>query len=208
MKNLSAKQEKKRKIVIFGGSFNPAAKHHRQIAERLTELFDLVMIVPCGPRSDKVSVDGSLLNHRQEMVRLNFSDLPKIQFDFYDLEHGVYTPTYLLHQKYQAQFPDAQIWYAVGGDIIIGGGKKQSEIHRVWHQGEKVWQELNFFIIFRPGYNIHPEDMPPFSELLVIEDIVGTGSMIRHFISEGKPVNNLVLPEVLKYIKQNRLYEK
>ena len=42
-----------KKIGIFGGSFNPPGKHHRDIVEKLSDFFDEIIIVPCGGRPDK-----------------------------------------------------------------------------------------------------------------------------------------------------------
>lgn len=208
MNNSFFGEHKGRNVVVYGGSFNPPAKHHLQIVETLIRLFDVVLIVPCGPRKDKASVDSSLLEHRKKMVELNFSNLEKIQFDFQDLDKGVYTPTYFLYQRYLTQFPDDTIWFAVGSDIIYGGRNRQSEIHRIWHEGERIWNELNYFIIFRPGYNISPSDMPPSSKVIVIEDLVGHSSAVRYLIANGQSIDHLVLPQIVSYIMNNHLYEK
>jgi nicotinic acid mononucleotide adenylyltransferase len=42
-----------KRIVIFGGSFNPPGLHHRKLAMALAERFDQVIILPCGSRPDK-----------------------------------------------------------------------------------------------------------------------------------------------------------
>jgi nicotinate (nicotinamide) nucleotide adenylyltransferase len=196
------------RIAIFGGSFNPPGMQHCQIAEKLVQKFDLVVVTPCGIRSDKASTNVILLEHRREMVKLAFGEFfeGKMEIDFYDLENNIFTPTYLLESRYQNRFPDSQIWHVVGGDIIAGGRDKNSEIHWVWQQGEKIWQEFHFVIIVRPGYQLASEDMPPLSELIEIKNLFGSGTMIREHTQKGEPIDELAVPKVKDYIFRNKLY--
>lgn len=196
------------KIAIFGGSFNPVGKHHRQIAEKLIQLFDLVVVVPCGIRSDKSSVSAVSLNHRKELVKRGFAKLPKIELDFFDLDNNTYTPTYLLDERYKEQFPNQQIWHIVGGDIITGGREQKSEIHRVWQQGPQIWQELKFLVLTRPGYLVEKEDLPPQAQVLQIDSLFGSGSLIRERIAKDEPIDDLVTSYVEDYIKEFKLYQK
>lgn len=195
-------------IAIYGGSFNPPGNNHRQIVERLAGQFDKVIIVPCGHRKDKASVGDVDLIHRKNLVRLAFSGIDKVEFDFFDLDKQIFTPTHLLDERYKKSFPDAQIWHVVGGDIIAGGRDKNSQIHRVWQRAEEVWQNLNFLVVIRPGYETKNNDLPPFSRVVEIEGIFGSGTMVRQAVREGKPIGHLVCPEVEKHIKENNLYKK
>ncbi|MFH1187951.1 MAG: NAD(+) synthase [bacterium] len=144
----------KKRIAIFGGSFNPPCIHHIQIAKKLTEYFDKVVIAPCGTRKDKPSANIVDIKHRMEMAKLAFSGLRRVEFDFYDLENNVYTPAYYLQQRYEKTYPNDEIWHAIGTDLIKGGKEQQSEIHRNWILGGVIWQTLNWVAIIRPGYEI------------------------------------------------------
>jgi len=194
------------KIAIFGGSFNPPCNHHLQIIARLIHRFDKIIVFPCGLRQDKPSANVVAEENRMAMARIAFESIPRIQLDCFDLENKVYTPTYYLQQRYENLFPEAQIWHIVGGDIIIGGKSNQSEIHRVWHRGYEIWQNLNFTVIVRPDYDVAPEDLPPHSELIEIKYIHGSGTMVRSRIANGESVDELVPSNVIKYIQEHRLY--
>lgn len=207
MKRFMLSQYKpKERIVIFGGSFNPSGKNHIQIAKRLSESFNKVIIVPCGERSDKPSANIIPIVYRKEMIKMAFEGMAKVEIDLYDLENNVYTPTYLLQERYAKLFPNAEIWHFVGGDIVTGGRNEKSEIHHVWEKGNEIWQNLNFLVIHRPGYKVEPEDMPPFSEFIEIKNFYGSGTMIRKRIKAGEPINDLVIPEIAEYIKKHKLY--
>lgn len=194
------------KMAIFGGSFNPPCNHHLHIIERLIHRFDRIIVVPCGRRQDKPSANILAEEHKIEMVKMVFEGLPKVQLDCFDLINQVYTPTYYLQKRYESLFPEAQIWHIVGGDIVTGGRRKDSEIHRVWHQGNEIWQNLNFTVIARPDYDIGTEDLPPHSELIEITGIYGSGTLVRSRISCGEPIDGLVPSNVINYIKKHKLY--
>jgi len=207
MKKIHSWGVRKKRISIFGGSFNPPAKHHIQIAERLIQHFDLVIVFPCGAlRSDKSSINVVSVKHREEMIKMAFGKLSKIQLDLFDLKNDIYTPTYLLHKRFEEKFRGSEIWHVVGGDIITGGRDKNSEIHRIWDYGEEIWHSLNFTVIVRPGYIVETEDMPPSSELIEIQDLFGSGTMIRSRIARGESLDELLIPEIKNYIQKHKLY--
>lgn len=197
-----------KKVAIYGGSFNPPGNNHLKIVKRLASHFDRVVVVPCGHRKDKTSVGDIDLIHRKNLVRLAFSGIDKVEFDFHDLDEQIFTPTHLLDERYKEIFPDAQIWHVIGGDIIAGGRDKNSQIHRVWQRAEDVWQSLNFLVIIRPGYETKDDDLPPFAKVMEIEGIFGSGTMARQAIGDDKSISHLVCQEVERYIKENSLYKK
>jgi NAD+ synthase (glutamine-hydrolysing) len=207
LKRFLLSQDKKKQIGVFGGSFNPVGKHHRQIAEILSKYFDLILIVPCGIRTDKASVSVVSLEHRKELVKIGFEGLEKVEFDFFDLDNDTYTPNYLLDKRYKDRFSNEDVWYIVGGDIITGGRDKKSEIHRVWQHGEEIWEKLKFFVIVRPGYLVEQNDLPPSCKVVEIGQLFGSGSLIRKNLLDGKSIEELVVPKVAEYINQHNLYQ-
>ncbi len=145
------------RIAVFGGSFNPPGRHHRLIAESLAKDFDKVLIVPCGPRPDKATTQDIDLVYRAALVDLAFRDLPKVEIDSSDLEYAIFTRTHELQQRYE---PMGELWHVIGADLAVGGAKGESFIHRVWQDGPRLWQELNFIVVNRPGFDLAPEDYP------------------------------------------------
>ncbi len=202
-----SKDNPKMRIAIYGGSFNPASKHHQEIVEKLGKEFDKVIIVVCGSsRPDKDSVKAVTNDDRAIMANIAFAGFPNTEIDTYDLTHLVYTPTYLLEERYAAKYPDAEIWHVVGSDLVMGGRDKNSEIQRVWQHGDEIWQNLKFYIIIRPGYEIVAGDLPPISKVYEIPEICGSGTMIREMIENHKDARPLVDGAVLEYIYANHLY--
>lgn len=201
-----SRNEAGQRIAIFGGSFNPPGKHHVKIAEILSKNFDLVIVTPCGMRSDKPSANIIDPKHRGEMVKIAFKNLPKVQLDLFDLESDIYTPTYILQKHYEEKFKNAQIWHVVGGDIIHGGHNSNSEIHRIWHNGNDIWQNLNFAVINCQDFVVQKEDMPPSSELIEIDNLYGRGTLVRKRLNANEPIDDLVSAEVESYIYKHKIY--
>lgn len=197
----------KPRIAIYGGSFNPPCMHHRQIVIALLEWFNRVYIVPCGPREDKDSLKTISLEARKEMTRLNFGDLKNATIDLFDLENGIFTPSYDVNERYKNQYQDNEIWHVVGGDLVSGGGKNASEIQQSWKNGEEVWQTLKFVVLVRPGFSLEEKDLPPYSETMEGEDFLGSSTLIRDRIRNGENVKPLLLPEVFEYIETAKLYK-
>lgn len=200
--------KKKQRVIIYGGSFNPPCKHHAQIAETLIKIFDVVVIVPCGRRLDKDSANILTLNHRKELAQIAFGEIPKVKVDYHDMENGVYTPAYYLQERYEELYPNAEIWHEVGTDLVKGGSEENSEIQRDWMHGKVIWKILNWAIIYRPGYEVAKEYMPPNAMFIKIPNIFGSGTMVRDFLAEGKCVNNLITLEIEQYIKKHNFYRK
>ena len=205
----SREPSEKPKIAVYGSGVNPPSKNHEFIVSRLTELFDTVIIVPRGIGT-KPSLTDVAAHHRKAMTLLAFEDInpAKIRFDFYDLENNVFTPTYLLQERYSRQFPGAEVYFAIGGDLVTGGCDGNSEIQREWKRGENVWQDLKFAVISHPGLRVDPVDLPPNSMIVEIKaSIQGRSTLIRERVSRGESIEDLVRPKVALYIKEYKLYE-
>ena len=208
LKSLALSQNISRpRIAVYGGSFNPPCLHHQVIAEKLAAEFDKVIIVPCGDsRSDKDSVKAVSNSDRAIMVNTGFSGLPNSEIDFSDLENNVYTPTYLLEERYANKYPEGEIWHVVGSDLIVGGRDKNSQIQTTWKNGQEVWQNLKFCIIVRPGYELAVNDLPPVSRIYEIPKIYGSGTMVREKIANHEDPDALLDGAIYDYIKAHNLY--
>ena len=199
-------RRRKERVVIVGGSMNPPHIPHQIIAMELTKLFDFVYVIPCGFREDKSTTNETSIHDRMEMAKIAFENIPRVRLYLDDLENNIFTPTYLVQEKYQELHPDAEIWHLIGQDLIAGGCMHNSEIQATWNKGTEIWNNLNFLVIVRPNYDATDDDLPPHSEVIEIEGLVGSGTMIRDRVARGLPIDGLVDPRVIEYIKEHNLY--
>ncbi len=193
----------KKKIALFGGSFNPPGIHHRKIVEGLIANFDEVIIVPCGPRPDKMTTNDIEPIHRAVMCDMTFVNLPKVRVELFDLENGTFTRTHELEKKFSSE---GEIHHVIGTDLTSGGADKKSLIHRVWEHGENLWNNSNFVMVWRDdGTPIENTSYPPRSTLLNL-GIFGQSSEIREKIFRHEPFGDYVVEEVKQYIERYNLY--
>jgi nicotinate (nicotinamide) nucleotide adenylyltransferase len=197
---------KKIRIAVFGGSFNPPGLHHLNIGHNLAKEFDQVMIVPCGLRPDKQSTNNVTSAIRLEMVKLTFSDSSLFAIVTIDLEReSEFMRAYELDQHFRQQYAEAEVWQAVGSDLVKGGSSGESQIQKSWSHGLEIWTTLNFAVITRPGHLLADGDLPPHSQLIELAED-GSSSEIRRRILSGQPIDESVVPRVAQLIRQQGLY--
>lgn len=191
-----------KRLAVFGSSFNPPGQHHCLIAQELARHFDAVIVVPCGPRPDKPTTDDVDPVFRAVMTDLTFSRLANVRVELFDLELSTFTRTHKLQDMYQSE---GEVWHVVGVDLIQGGQRGQSIIHRKWERGEYIWHNLNFAVVTRAGYEFDPADLPPKHKLFDLK-ADGASELIREKIYKRQSITGLVTPVVERYIERYGLY--
>jgi nicotinate (nicotinamide) nucleotide adenylyltransferase len=193
----------RKRIAVFGGTFNPPGNHHRRIAEALSQSFDEVVVVPCGPRPDKDSDDGIDPIYRATLVHIAFRDLPGVRVELFDLENSTFTTTHELATRLQA---DGEVWFVVGTDLLEAREKGASPIRQEWYLGETLWQDGAFVVITRAGWSGTVGDLPPRHELIDLK-LDGSSSEIRERLFKSEDVKGLLSPAVEAYIRRYGLYQ-
>jgi NAD+ kinase len=190
------------RVAIYSGSFNPPALHHQRIVRELAERFDRVLVVPSGVRPDKPSTDRVGRLYRATMADLAFSGIEKVTVELFDLEQPSFTRTHELQKRFEHL---GEIWHVVGTNLIEGGRRGDSVIHRVWSDAGAVWREMNFAVVSRHGGGFTTDDLPPKHELLDL-DLEGSSAEIRARLFRGESVESLLAPDVHAYIERHQLY--
>lgn len=193
---------KKATIALFGGSFNPPGMHHRRIAEELARHFDKVIVIPCGPRPDKLSTNEVTPVHRAAMVDMTFRNLPKVEVDLFDLEGDSFTRTIDLEKKFA---PQGEIWHVVGTDLVRGGAKGNSAIQSSWFNGKELWSKTRFAVLTRMGHEFEHDDLPPHTQIIQMNEH-GSSAAIRNAVYARQSIGHMVSPEVNGYLLRHGLY--
>lgn len=196
----------KKRIAVFGVSADPPAFHHKVIVETLAEqdpFFDRVIVVPCGPRPDKRTVENLDPIHRATMLDMTLRNIRNTRIDLFDLEHATFTRTRELDELYRKE---GELWHVVGADWVVGGARGRSNIHRVWEHGKELWKTLRFAVLTRKGFELSPADLPPHSHV-VRTDIEGSSTDIRSAVWNHESIAGLVMNEVEDYIIGKGIYQ-
>jgi len=193
---------KRKKIALFGMSCNPPGLHHRAIVDKLLKFFDEVVIVPCGPRPDKATVDDIQPLHRAVMADLTFGGMPKVRVDLTDLEKTVFTRTHELYKRYSRE---GEVWLVIGTDLVKGGKNSRSAVQREWESGKELWEKARFAVVMRSGHEIDEGDLPP-NRLLIKPAFDGSSTEIRQKVFNHESIDGLVTSTVKDYIERYGLY--
>lgn len=191
----------KRRIGIFGGSFNPIHNGHVALARQLLRkaALDEVWFVVSPQNPLKAQTD--LLNDqkRLELVRLALEGEPGLVAS--DCEFSLPRPSYtwntLCHLS--QRYPDCEFSLLIGGDNLRC-------FHRWAHADDLM---THYDIIVYPRDNEpHPSStsLPPRVRLVDTPLLDISSTEVRRRISHGEPYRHLVPTKVAEVIEREKLY--
>ena len=194
--------EKKKRIGIYSGSFNPIHLGHTKLAEYLidNELVDEVWFVvsPCNP----LKKQSELLD---EYIRLDMLILAIVKhpnFKASDVEFCMPIPSYSIDtlEYLSIQFADCQFSLIIGSDNAL--------VFDQWKAYTQLLKHYPILVYPRIGYDFDlVADKYPEMKLLdsPLYDISST--QIRNFIAQKKDVSQWLHPSVYQFIIENNLYQ-
>lgn len=192
-----------KRIGLFGGSFDPPHRAHVELARTALQALalDAVRWVPAGQPWQKARAI-SAAPHREAMVRLAIAGEPRFVLDRIELDRA--GPSITLHtvRALQAAEPSTE-W------VLLIGGDQYANLH-TWHGWEELLGRVLLAVAHRPGLHPpvhadvlrHPHRVVPLPML----DISSTD--IRQRVAQGLGVDDLVPPDVARYIEQHGLYRE
>jgi nicotinate-nucleotide adenylyltransferase len=201
-----------RKIVLFGGVFDPVHLGHTAVAASAGEQIgaDKVVFVPAKRSPLKAFCPEAGDEDRLAMLKLAISDNDSFEFSEYELKKQ--GPSYTLEtvRYFQNQLgPHNVLYWLVGSDCL------QDLLH--WYGIADLLDESNLAVMFRGGFK--PPDFSNFETLWgrqriekLQQNVIKTplieisSTDIRKRLSKGHDVSGMVCPEVLRYIREHGLY--
>lgn len=202
----------KRKIALFGGTFDPIHLAHTAVARAAAEHVgaEKVVFIPtkCSPL--KLSLPQAGDKDRLNMIALAVAD-DKI-FDVSDYELKKTAPCFTIETiaHFQSRFEDAELCWLIGADTI-------DELPR-WYRITELIDRCTLCAMFRAGCN--PPDFSEFANIwgksrvrklqaniipTPLLDISSTD--IRQRLAAGKDASEMLHPKVADYIRTRRLYQ-
>lgn len=192
----------KKRIGIFGGTFNPPHIAHKIAAEFCRQELELdkVMFIPSGNHPLKDSIDPE---HRLNMAIAAFSsdanfEVNEIEIKNKDEKSFTVNTLRELKEIYES---DTQFILLIGADNLL-------ELHK-WKDPHRIFELAQVAVMHRPGYEIASADNQFLSKVTSVEiplmEISST--MIRDRVMKGLSVKYLVDPKVEDYIKEKNLYK-
>lgn len=189
----------KKKVGIFGGSFNPVHAGHLMLASWIAQcgLVDNVwlMLSPSNPLKANDSLASD--EHRLRMLQLALGNDPLVKLSTLELE--LPRPSYTINtlRALDRTYPDCEFVLIVGSDNLA--------IFNKWRESETILSDYGLIVYPRPGYPL-PGVLPPGVTAVEAPLLDISSTRIRQCLSRGWNMNFFLPPGVYKYIKENKLY--
>ena len=195
---------KKEKIGLFGGTFNPIHLGHTVIAEWIQNYFSLNKIVFIPNRIHPFSKRQNIISAeiRAEMIKIAINDFPDFEMSTIELKRPGISYTVDTIRAMIAEFPFAEIYYIMGEDNL--------EKFESWKEAVEILN-LAQVVTFRRSntvkdkqLNINTNKMLKLKSPYV--DISSTE--VRNRIKNHWNFQSLLCPDVYQYIVKHNLYKQ
>ena len=206
-------------LGILGGTFDPIHYGHLRPAQEALSALDLgeIRVIPAATPPHRRAPTASAAQ-RLCMAQLAAADFPGFVVDDRELRRGGLSYTVLTLESFRREFGDLPLCLLLGMDAFEG--------IETWHQWSRLPELAHLVVMTRPGWTFPAAAaLPPWARDRVAHDareLIRTAAgrvyfqsvtpqdisatRIREAITRGQPVEGLLPPAVLDYIRQNRLY--
>ncbi|PCR99512.1 nicotinate-nucleotide adenylyltransferase [Lactococcus fujiensis] len=188
---------KRNKIGILGGNFNPIHFAHLMLADQARQSLhlDKVWLMPeyLPPHIDeKATIEA---DHRVKMLALAIQDNPSFQLELGEIEREGKSYTFETMKILTKKYPDTDFYFIIGSDMV--------EYLPKWYKIDELIQMVHF-VAFKRENKATKSPYPVIWIEAPVFPLSSTG--IREMIKNGNEPNYLLPKEVLDYIKKNQLY--
>ncbi len=177
-------------ILVYGGAFNPPTLAHYKIADLLIKKFNCNFIfVPVGGSYNKDNMIS--FEHRFNMTKIIADKLESVVLDIED--NTKFLGTYELLKKLKKI--DNNLYFIMGADNVVN--------INTWINAEKLIKEFKFIVLTRNNIEINLSEIeyPENFEIVNIDFDISSSEFRENSNT------NIIDQDVLKYIKNNNLYE-
>ncbi len=138
-------KDKRKRIALFGGSFDPPHAAHIDIIFKLADKFDKVIVLPAHISPFKPKAKTAKADDRVAMLEsVGFPENVKISH--FELKREGVSYTYLTAAHYAQKFPDAKLYFVIGSDGLAG--------LEDWKNADVLAATVRFYVIGREGFAV------------------------------------------------------
>ncbi len=193
--------EKKKKIGLFFGTFNPVHIGHMAIANYFVAYSDLdqlwFVVSPHNPLKNRNDLLADY--HRLHLLELAIGDsnlfrVSNVEFNMPKPSYTIDTLTYL-HEKY----PDYELVLLLGSDNL-------DSFHK-WKNYQVILDQYQLYVY--PRNQFKPEDSVYREHIKLVDapQMEVSSSFIRKAIREGKDVSFFMPESVARYVNEMNFYQ-
>ncbi|MBN2136557.1 MAG: nicotinate (nicotinamide) nucleotide adenylyltransferase [Sedimentisphaerales bacterium] len=202
----------KRKVALFGGTFDPIHIGHTTVALVASERIgaDKVVFIPAKRSPLKGFLPSGSDSHRLAMITLAIAENKK--FDVSDFELNKPAPSYTLEtvRRFQSDCgPDSEIDWLIGADGV--------DDLQHWYCIEDLIDSCNLCTMYRAGCDRPdygkfeklwgPRRVEKLQRNVIMTPLVEASSTeIRRRLAAGEDVSGMLHKAVVEYIRRHKLY--
>lgn len=186
------------RIGIFGGSFNPPHKKHKNIAIELIQknYIDKIIYVPTGNKYNKKDLIKA--KYRLKMLEIMTKNNNQMSVSNYEVKKSL-TYTYQTLDYFKSIYPNDEIYFICGSDNLKN--------ITTWKNYKYILNNYKLLVIKRNNDNITNIVKDLNNNIIIpeinFENISSTD--IRNDLKLGKDNPNID-KDILQYIKKEKLY--
>lgn len=181
--------------IVYGGSFNPVTKAHKEIVNRLKEEFnpENIIIIPTANNYNRKELIP--FKDRYNMLKIEFSDCIILDLE---TKNEKYLGTYDTLNKLKEKYSD--LYFVMGADNLV--------TINTWINSEKLLNDYKFIVFGRKNINIFEfikNNLSKYKDNFYIINMDIDISSTDFRLNKNK---DIISKEVLEYINKNHLYEE
>ncbi|MBP9637281.1 MAG: nicotinate-nucleotide adenylyltransferase [Bacteroidaceae bacterium] len=189
----------KKRIAVYGGSFNPIHIGHLALANYLCEWGEVdevwFLISPQNPL--KIIRDLLPEELRLDLVRAAIADYPRFKASDFEFHLPKPSFTYRTLEALKKEYPDFEFILLMGADNWL--------IINQWRNYKAIIAENRILIYPRLGYSISESALPSTVRLINAPVFEFSSSAIRQALREGKDLRFFLPPSVYERLKGMQL---
>jgi len=202
-----------RKIVLFGGTFDPIHLGHTAVASEAAKSIGTEKLIFIPAKRSPLKGFLPRVNDRDRLQMIALAIAGEESFEVSDFELKKPAPSYTLKtvEAFQSEFgQDASIYWLIGADAV--------DDLVYWHRITDLIDACNLVTMYRAG--CEPPDFTRFQAVWgrqrvekLQQNIVKTplvdisSTEIRKRLAQGRNASKMLHKTVLSYIQQNSLYQ-
>jgi nicotinate-nucleotide adenylyltransferase len=193
------------RIGILGGTFDPPHYGHLKLAEAAIEALDLdeVILLPANINPFKQTKRTTPAKDRIAMLQLLQKRNAKLSSSDMEITRGGVSYTVDTLGELQMVHP-GDYWFIMGADAISNFDE--------WKNPQRILRLCRLAVTVRPPITKEdlllqlPEEYREKIDIIEMAPTEESSTTIRDRIIRGLPVQNMTTPEIVTYIKNNKLY--
>lgn len=203
-------RQRRRKIGILGGTFNPIHLGHLLTAQDAMEQLRLerVIFIPSATPPHKVVDKLASARDRLQMIKLAIRGNDRFELDDIEIRRGGKSYSVDTLAELHRRHPRATFYFVIGADSL-------RELH-LWREAQRLVRLCIFVTVPRPGFEPKPVIDPRLDaatrrrlrqHVLRGHACAIASRDIRARVASGRPIRYLVPDAVRDYIRRRRLYQ-